>query len=363
MRRIRSSLRNSFIATIAVLGAAALVAIVVVLQVVVVGGFANLEQSDAASKLRLAAVSVDRQARALGDRIVGNAYWDDSYTFIEDHNQEYIDSVLLNGGLAPMGADIVAYVDAGGALVWGGAIDLASGEDLPYTDAFSALIGPGSRLLAHEDLAASNVTLAQLPKGLAVVASRPILTSSAEGPSHGSIVAARYIDATLMADLAEATGEAVEVLPLDGAVPAAATAAQRGLTPAAPDAAVPVDEASLVALHLLADAEGTPVGLIRLDLARTIHAQGNGVMVASLVLSGLAGVLILAVILVLIERLVGRDLERLARAAERVANGETSVEIAGTERIDEVGRVANGFAAVVRYLDEAADVAESDLAL
>ncbi|MEZ4640969.1 MAG: methyl-accepting chemotaxis protein [Caldilineaceae bacterium] len=67
--------------------------------------------------------------------------------------------------------------------------------------------------------------------------------------------------------------------------------------------------------------------------------------------------IVAALIWVVFDILVVRPMRRMAEVAERVANGEINVEIADTERNDEVGVLAKAFESMMAYLREAAGVA------
>ena len=46
------------------------------------------------------------------------SYWDDTYQFISDHNQEYIDENLADDTLAYLGLNFIQYVDGNGNVVF-----------------------------------------------------------------------------------------------------------------------------------------------------------------------------------------------------------------------------------------------------
>ena len=330
----------------------------------VMSGFLALEQTDtkdSASRVRDALV---QQIDGL-DRTISNwSSWDDTYTWIEDGNTAFVASNLGDSVFGQMGANLLVFVDANGGVVWAKSADLASGTVVASIPSDMApFIAAGSKLLSHPDLTAAVKGIVNLSEGPMMVASRPILTSDASGPSHGTMIIGRFLDTAEVATLSDLTHVSLSVTQFsDGRMPVGAQAdvesLASGLSAAAPLAAAPLDDKRIEGYALMSDLEGKPAVILRLDLPREVYSQGQQTLGLLLLLLPLLGGAIVVVVFLMIDRLVVRGLGQLAVVADGVAQGDVTVIVPGVGRGDEIGEVARAFERTVGYVRRAADAAD-----
>ena len=261
----------------------------------VMSGFLALEQTDtkdSASRVRDALV---QQIDGL-DRTISNwSSWDDTYTWIEDGNTAFVASNLGDSVFGQMGANLLVFVDANGGVVWAKSADLASGTVVASIPSDMApFIAAGSKLLSHPDLTAAVKGIVNLSEGPMMVASRPILTSDASGPSHGTMIIGRFLDTAEVATLSDLTHVSLSVTQFsDGRMPVGAQAdvesLASGLSAAAPLAAAPLDDKRIEGYALMSDLEGKPAVILRLDLPREVYSQGQQTLGLLLLLLPLLG--------------------------------------------------------------------------
>jgi methyl-accepting chemotaxis protein len=330
----------------------------------VMGGFLTLEHKGATDSASRAQDALNQQIDSL-DRTIGNwSSWDDTYAWIDDHNQAYVNSNLGDAAMAQLGASALVFVDANGAMVWGKSADLAAGTvDASLPEGLALYVASGSKLLAHSELSMPVKGIVNLPGGPMLVVSRAILTSDGQGPSHGTMIIGRSLDAAEIATLGDLTHLDISVTQLpNGTVPGDATAdvkaAAAGLTTAAPISATSLNDQKIAGYVLMSDIDGNPAFVLRVDMAREIYAQGQQTLGLLLLLLIILGIVLVAVVFLMIDRLVVRGLDRLAQVANGVARGEVSVIVPDMGRRDELGDVARAFDRTVAYLREAATAAD-----
>ena len=363
-RRLNLSLRVRVLVGVAIAMAAGIGLIYVLGSASVTDGFQKLEQRDATVSVSRVHDAVNQQIDAL-DRTISNwSSWDDTYAWIDDHNAAFADSNLGDSVFGQLGANLLAFVDKSGSVVWAKSADLGSGT---VTDAIPNGMAPrlssGSKLLDHPDLTAPVKGILNLPSGPMMVDSRAILTSDGNGPSHGTMVIGRYLDAAEVATVSGLTHLSFSVAQLTGgAVPASAPddvrAASSTLTAEAPVAAVPLDAQRIEGYALISDLDGKAAVILRVDMPRDIFAQGQQVLGMLLLVLPLLGIAIVTVVFLMIDRMVVRDLGRLTGVAGNVAHGDVTVIVPATSRRDEIGEVATAFERIVTYLREGAATAD-----
>lgn len=140
--------------------------------------------------------------------------WDDSYKFVQDLNQFYIDSNLSDGSLQSSNINLMLYFDNTGYIVYkkaasfGGVGDTTiPGEVFNYTSA--------TNRIDIKDIIESGEQKSgflHTASGTFVYAVSPILTSSGEGPANGALMMARYINNTDIEELRKATGLDLDIM-------------------------------------------------------------------------------------------------------------------------------------------------------
>jgi len=330
----------------------------------VMSGFLALEQRDTKDSASRVQDALVQRIDGL-DRTMSNwSSWDDTYAWIEDHNAAFVESNLGGSVFGQMGASLLVFVDQDGAVVWARSADLASGtvKDSIPSD-MAPFIAGGSKLMTHPDLTAAVKGIVNLSEGPLLVVSRPILTSDGKGPSHGTMVMGRFLDAAEVATLSDLAHVSLSLTQFaDGRVPASAPADVKsvasGLSAAVPVAAAPLDEKRVEGYALMSDLDGKPAIILRVDLPREIYSQGQQTLGMLLLLLPLLGLAIVVVVFLMIDRLVVRGLRHLAVVADGVAQGDVTVIVPGVGRADEIGEVARAFERTVGYLRQAADAAD-----
>lgn len=118
------------------------------------------------------------------------AKWDDTYSFMADGNQNYVDSNLVTVTFETNDVNVILYYDSSGKLAYGRAYDL---DQRTWMEIPHYFLGD----LTDKDILAvqpSDYTkgILALPEGAMLFSSQPILTSMGEGPIRGTLVMGRY---------------------------------------------------------------------------------------------------------------------------------------------------------------------------
>lgn len=153
--------------------------------------------------------NVERASRALQGRLdklkaktIDWAQWDDTYQFIEDHNQSYSSDNLGFDTLGTMNLSYVLYFNSNGEYVDGKHINIQGESTGPIdNDIISAFKSAKQLSQASEPI----VSFLALPTGNALVASSPILDTSREKPSRGCLMFASLADDNILSELSKQT--------------------------------------------------------------------------------------------------------------------------------------------------------------
>ncbi|MDI6772445.1 MAG: EAL domain-containing protein [bacterium] len=283
--------------------------------IVVLDGYRALEAEDAVRNVERARYALREELRQLDTVARDWAWWDDTYTFIEDRNAAYIRSTLTDETIGGLRLNMLAFVHASGRIVYATGFDLRHGRTMSAPAGFLRYLASPNPLVRHIDEGHRVTGILLLPDGPLLVASRPILTSAGKGPSRGTLVFGRYLTADEVSRLSEVTQLTVTVHRADGAaLPGDTRAALASLVGGADgQVLVRVRSADAVAGYtVLADVHGKPAVVLSVDLPRTIYQRGLGTVRYALLVLLVVGLGLGGAGAVLLDKLI---LSRLATQA------------------------------------------------
>lgn len=314
-------------------------------QTVLVRSFEALEEQNTRDHVERALTALNEQIDTLSANTFDYAYWDDTYQFVADRNEDYIVANLDNVFFINLGVNLEAFISPEGETVYIKTVDLQTEEERPVPEGLEAYITTGSPFLDHTDLTGSVAGIVLLDEAPMLLSSRAILNSQLEGPSRGSLIFGQFLDEAKVQELSESLRLPLTIQRLDqGELPADFQSANDSLTIDAPIFAKPLDDATVAGYGLVQDINGNPALLIRLELPRDIYKQGQSSIQLFLGLLIIVGLVFVGVTILLLERTV---ISRLLRLESEVTDIATSgniggrVAVTGTDELSELERDIN----------------------
>ncbi len=265
------------------------------------------------------------------------AVWDDTYRFIQDGNDAYLESNISNSAFEEMHLNAIAFFDARSAL-WRGFGWSEGGEELtPIPPALLSALLAQPALLQQSDESPGRAGLLQTgDDGIWLIAARPILTSERTGPSRGTLLFARRFDDQVVQSIGRLTGVRLDMRLVDSGVAAPTSLDPRVVTRSRNEI-----NASWVEPDVLA----APLLLVTLSVSRPIYQQALASFWYFLLSLAFLGLVCGFSLHALLGRFVIHRLEDLQRGVRRIAaagDAEGQVCDAGRDELAELGRDING---------------------
>jgi signal transduction histidine kinase len=303
-----------------------LVIVYIPLRIFLLGSFVSLEQQLLLTDLDRASNAIDNDTHDLDLLNAGYAIWDDTYAFVNDPSDDYIDKNLNDDFLGDNRLNLVLILDTRGRMVFGKAFDLDSRQSLPIPQRFDWL-STGDILLLHTAITSTITGVVSLPDAPILISSRPIVTSEGRGPARGTIIFGRSLGARELSRLAEITH-------LDLAVER--HSASNAESASAPARIQVLDEQTISATKPFVDIDRLADLQLRVKVPRSVYAQGQIGVNSFLISLIVAGLLFGGIILALLERVVLSRLARLQADVRRI--GEQSdlskrIQISGDDEL------------------------------
>jgi two-component system NtrC family sensor kinase len=352
--RVSTSLSRKVVLLLLLLFAVFACANFIIQRFVVYPSFVQLEQEDADKNVERALQAVQRDLDVLKPQVSDWANWDDTYQFVQDGNQEYIDANLYEGAVDLLGVNLQAFYDLDGKRVWAVGYDLNKAERL-NADLFVPSVLPAQHPALLDALATEPVLgILPTPSGPMLFDAHPVLTSSFTGPAHGTVIFGRLLNAEAIAKIAEQSRIALTVKP-PSAIDKSARVISSDAVLKLPHTAVTMDVSgkTLIGTSTLMDVLGNPAIELSIATPRTITARGQRAMLVANVSLGLAGLTVLLVILLLLRRTVFGPVSQLTDHVISVGReDDLSVQL-NLQRNDEIGVLADEFDHMVAQLAQA----------
>ena len=300
------------------------------------------------------------------DRYSDWAAWDDTYVFVENGNQEYIQSNLVDTQLANLKVNLMLFVNSSGRIVFGTGFDLEARRKTPIPAALRPRLVASDRLFQHTQPTSSQSGVILLPEGPMLITSRPIVTSEGKGPMRGTLIIGRYLDKGEISRLARLTQLPLTIRTIDQVVlppslqsPFSPKPTRRPATPAnsevaaeeLPVAVQPLNEQTIAGYARIDDIYGNPALLLQVNNSRTIYQQGQ-TTIQYLVWTILTVGLVFGIVtLLLIEKLVLSRLSRLSREVSSIGSeNDLSKRVAAIGQ-DELSNLAASINTMLKDLE------------
>ena len=346
------TLRKKTLSIIGMSFAGLLLALYVTSQVIVLGGFARQEEQDTRLNMeRVRSAIADDLASLMG--ITRDwASWDDTYTYIEDHNEAYYQSNLaVHASFINNRLNLMTYVDASGRIVFSKGYDFNKEQDTAAPPSLAQHLSPSSPLLVRD--AASGVSgLLSLPEGPMLIASEQILTSAGEGPARGSVIFGRFLDTTEIGRLSRSTLYSLTAYRAsDPQMPGDFSEALAGLSHDSNILVRPLNAVTVAGYTVFADIYGKPALVLRAEMPRSVYAQGQSTVLYFVGALLLFSVVFSLVMILLLEKSVLSRLARLSAGVSRIGeSGDLSARMPAAGK-DELSSLATNINAMLETVE------------
>ena len=262
------------------------------------------------------------------------AIWNETYQFIQDHNQDYIKDNLSNDEMTTLGINVMIFIDKNKKIVATRKYPLNSSWQIAELIQY---IQHSPNLLSHSYKESASYGLVTLSNSLIILASRPILRNDKTGPIMGTLLFGKFFDATLSQAIIQRLRlnirfysfvEAHQHPYLQPTLAALATSPSFWVSPR--------NEQLVEGFTWFYDLNNQPSLLIHLSKNRPIYQQGLQLINRFLISLTLAGCLFLGISLLLIRQLVLSRLFQLVKDVQIITrSGDVSqrVQVVGQDEL------------------------------
>jgi two-component system NtrC family sensor kinase len=331
---------------------------VAVNRLVIMPSFLELERDQAQRNVERAVEALQRDLDVLSTNVTAWAWWDESKRYMEGQNDEFVQRELSADPVSSAEVSYMGFYRTTGAQVIHRAPAAAEPDSAGLGQLQDASLPAGHPLLWHADVRGDAKGFVSTPTGPMLVASRPILNSSGEGPPAGVLIFGRLLDAATVERIASQAKLELTITPVVSTQPQgtrkrrSAPAWKRG-QPARIDVRPDQTGSNLTGETTIADVHGNPILTLRVMTPRAISARGEEASRIALATLCAVALAVLGVLLALVHVTVLGPIVKLTAHAVNVGANDALHERLKLERNDELGVLAAEFNRMTDRLVEA----------
>lgn len=278
----------------------------------------DLQRGHAEEQLLLVERILEREMDNLSIKQADWARWDDTYQFIADRNEQYIDSNLNDESFGLIDVDMMAFVNNSNEIVYSKQVyDRKPGQNAIPASFLNYFQGESSLLDFGSDLVSVKRGILTTPDAVLLVSAQPISTSDGKGVRRGTLIFARYIDAEYLTALSTLSGLNVQLLPY-GFSDKIGEDQLPGLKPDS-RTVVSYPTGAVVAFRLLDNIFDNPSLLLRIEYLPKIVDQGKKFLLDGLWYSLIALISYVSILIILIDAFLLRRIENMRRIVRQVS--------------------------------------------
>jgi sensor domain CHASE-containing protein len=323
-------------------------------QMIFLNSFAALEEQDAIQNVERVISALNADIDNLDNYVYDWAAWDDTYDFIQDLNEDYIESNLLDETFIASELNLMTFVDSSGEIVFSKAFDLENEEEIAVPESIQEHFATNNVLWQHENTDSSVKGLLRLPEGLMIIVSQPIIKSNDEGPILGSLIMGYYLDSYRLETLAETTHLSVNMQQIgDSQTP---TEFEEVISSFSEETQIIVKSImpdSIAGYTLFKDIYGEPSLVLKVDLSRSIFQQGNSSISYFVLLLLTTGITFSIVVVLFLEKTVLSRLSQLNTSVKHIrSQGTPSKRVSVKSKDDEIADLAKEINEMLTTLEQ-----------
>ncbi len=285
------------------------------------------------------------------------AYWDATYQFILDNNQNYIDSYLLDETLISLQINLFQYLDNQGNTVYSKFVY----QDQNGVHSSNAnkvdIINKYPIFLESPSNNPQQFGIAEINDQNILIISSPIIHSDYSGPKIGTLIIGRILDQQLFDKLSEQTGTTILYFPYP-------------ITDDLFDLQKPkmelengdlhptkvIDENQSAGYTLLRDAKGVPTGILQVKLTRDIYQQGINTLYYLFSILLVLVLIVLIVFYFLLDKLFFKRILYLSKDIQKINKLKRSdARISLIEGNDEISSLGESINTLLTTLEKIQD--------
>lgn len=285
-------------------------------RLIILSGFANLEKNSILRSADQAVKTLTNEQTLISNIARDWATWNDTYEFVQNGNQDYIDEHLVDAAMLKLPIDFMIFLNKKQQTIHCTYIDPDTDRGTSCPNTLLQYVSTDSfkqHILSNRENTITGFDL--LPEYPFTIAFSPILTSNLEGPSTGTLIVGRLLTDLEIKRLGQAVDLSINIQRYnpEQQLPKHILTTKELLSPEKDIKLYEKDENTLGAYIVLNNISDKPILVLNIDEERLVLAQGKKSARYFLIAITLTAILFIFVTLLFLETKILSKISSLNR--------------------------------------------------
>jgi PAS domain S-box-containing protein len=313
---------------------------------ILLSGFLNLEEQYTRQNVDRAYALFAKMLTELEQDTRDWAWWDDTYAFMEDSNENYIKS-----NLSPLSVyevadlDMVLFLRPDGRIIYEGLADSKQPKLVSIPQNIKDILFLNNKLTPPSENTDPICGLISLPQSPLLVCSEAILTTEIKGPSRGRTIFGRFLSDEELGYLTRLTNQTIELFNLKSEhLPQDVRQAFTSLNSQSPIHVEALSDDVIAGYILLMDFHQKSPYLLKIQNDRKIFHQGLSILNQRIYALIMIGLFFIVLTLLLLEKIVLSRISELHSGVRKIgiqADVTNRLNIGGSDELTNLGVAIN----------------------
>lgn len=308
----------------------------------VLNDYLKLEKQYTVNAVQQSIKILDNKITSMQSNALDWSLWDDTYYFISDGNQDYIDANISDDNFTNLRLNFFTLIGNDKEIKYIGLYDLDNNKPIEVSDDFIAALLNEEKIIHHDNEQSKVSGIVSLDGIPIIIVSVPILKTDNSGPVNGTLIMGKYLDKDMVNIISSSVGFPVNLYNISETDTEEYVKIFENLTANNKSENIEIeylDNNQLLGYSIIEDIYGKPILLLQISLQREIYQQGIKQTNVFYAITFTAAFLICLVFYFLLRKMVLLRISNLNIQTNEIGKSRDFSRIIAVKGNDEISRL------------------------
>ncbi|MBU3128048.1 EAL domain-containing protein [Clostridium tagluense] len=353
-------LYNKFLSGVCFVAVVFITIILFLSNSILLSDYEKIEENSIIKNVERVNNSINIEVDSISDFVQDYSTWDDTYTFSEDNNEQYISSNFSNlSSLRKFGINFMIYKDQEGKTILSKGFNLNTDKEEVLLKKIESEIILKAKKLSIIKHSESVSGLSEINNTPTIIVTEPITTSDGRKKSGGLIIVGRYLDTKQISQIGSSVKVNLSIEKYNETLEF-----NKDINWKNNVAIKNINKKYAIGYKILSDIEGNPYLVIKINTIREIYRQATRSITYFVIIVILISLIFLGIALFYLNKVVARKIMKMNTIIHKISDTKDLTLRMKADGNDEIASLASGFNDMLdelkKYSDQNLELANKD---